>query len=413
MGEGEGHYSINKIGGNPDWAGAAPSSLPKCGLCSQALIQVCQVYAPLSSSAYHRTLHLLACPQPPCWNQQASWRCFRSQLKEPEQVDSEKSTEVQGKVTDWLGDADDWGEEEEEIGDPNGNQTAGTWDNPGIPSTPSTPSPGGATGFQNNLNINSISLGPLSLSSGDSNANNSQEKRDKDGTGALGGIAARAEIEEEGDDEDCCVAMEELEKPETDIPSLFFAANRPIQSSSGELKIAAHYLWVGEETEGAEGGRGEAVKDEERLLQEYKAREALEGAMGQGGKGEAKGGSGGEGWEKVVPTHGDELLHKMVEIIQKNPGQVLRYTRQCGVPPLLLQPVQEQMKMPLCRHCGSSTTYELQLLPSLVAQLRVDGGEVEGPPVEFGTVLVFSCLASCWGEGGPREEAVIVQGETM
>ena len=39
--------------------------------------------------------------------------------------------------------------------------------------------------------------------------------------------------------------------------------------------------------------------------------------------------------------------------------------------------------------------------------------QVEGPPVEFGTVLVFSCLASCWGEGGPREEAVIVQGETM
>jgi len=383
--------------------------------------QVSQVYAPLSSSAYHRTLHLFACPQPPCWNQQASWRCFRSQLKEPEQVDSEKPTEIQGKVTDWLGDADDWGEEEEETGDPNGNQTPGSWDNPRIPSTPSTPSPhlpgrvkiseggvspGGATGYQNNLNINSISLAPLTLTSGDGNAN-SQEKRNGESPGALGGIVARAEVEEEGDDEDCCVAMEELEKPETDIPSLFFAANRPNKSSSGELKIAAHYLWVGEETEG-----GEIGKDEERLLQEYKAREALENAMGQGGKCEAKGGSGGEGWEKVVPTHGDELLHKMVEIIQKNPGQVLRYTRQCGVPPLLLQPMPE-MKIPLCRHCGSSTTFELQLLPSLVAQLRVEGGEVDGPPVEFGTVLVFSCLASCWGEGGPREETVIVQGETM
>jgi len=409
MGEGEGHYSINKIGGDPDWAGAAPSSSPKCGLCSQALIQVCQVYAPLSSSAYHRTLHLLACPQPPCWNQQASWSCFRSQLKEPEQVDAEKSTEVHGKVTDWLGDADDWGEEEE-VNDPNGNETPGCWNNSSFPSTPSTPSPGGAAGYQNNLNINSISLSPLTLTSGDGNAN-SRGKRDEDSSGALGGVVARAEVEEEGDDEDCCVAMEELEKPETDIPSLFFAANRPIKSSSGELKIAAHYLWVGEEKEG-DSGSGEVVKDEERLLQEYKAREALEGAMGQGGKGAAKGGSGGEGWEKVVPTHGDELLHKMVEIIQKNPGQVLRYTRQCGVPPLLLQPVQE-MKVPLCRHCGSSTTFELQLLPSLVAQLRVAGGEVEGPPVEFGTVLVFSCLASCWGEGGPREETVIVQGETM
>ena len=230
-----------------------------------------------------------------------------------------------------MGDADDWGEEE--VGDPNGNQTPGTWDNPAILSTPSTPSPGGATGFQNNLNINSISLAPLTLTSGDGNANG-KEKRDEDSSGALGGIAARAEVEEEGDDEDCCVAMEELEKPETDIPSLFFAANRPIKSSSGELKIAAHYLWVGEEKEGGSGS-GEAVKGEERLLQEYKAREALEGAMGQGGKGEAKGGSGGEGWEKVVPTHGDELLHKMVEIIQKNPGQVLPALKSEYVNPLI------------------------------------------------------------------------------
>ena len=29
--------------------------------------------------------------------------------------------------------------------------------------------------------------------------------------------------------------------------------------------------------------------------------------------------------------------------------KVLRYTRQCGVPPLLLQPLQE-MKMPCCRY---------------------------------------------------------------
>ena len=40
--------------------------------------------------------------------------------------------------------------------------------------------------------------------------------------------------------------------------------------------------------------------------------------------------------------------------------------------------------------------------------------QVDGPPVEFGTVLVYSCLASCWGDdGGPREEIVIEQGETM
>ena len=223
-------------------------------------------------------------------------------------------------MTDWLGNADDWGEDEEDSGgDPNGNCVSRSWDAPGTSSVPSTPSPVlGATGYHQS-NLNSLSLAPLTLSSsGDGNAN----RHGEDSTGALGGLAARAEVEEEGEDEDCCVAMEELQKPETDIPSLFYAANRPMQSSSGgELKIAAHYLWVGEEKESDSGERGEALKEEERLLQEYKAREALEGAMGQGG---AKGGSSaGEGWEKVVPSHGDELLHKMVEVIQKNPGQVL------------------------------------------------------------------------------------------
>ena len=283
---------------------------------------------------------------------------------------TENSTEPGNKVTDWLGDADDWGDEDGDIagcsqgesGDPNGNPLPDEFT-----STPSTPSPVGATGYQNNFNINSLSLDPLTLDSGNGNANSLVKKEDS--RGAHGG--AQATVEEDGEEEGC-VAMEEIEQPATDIPSLFFAANRPSQSSSGELRIAPHYLWVGEEREGS-NGKEEILKDEERLLQEYKAREALEVAMGQGGKGGdvGKGGSGGEGWEKVIPSHGDDLLHKMVEVIQRNPGQVsffhsfiapevlqlslpvfekvLRYTRQCGVSPLLLQPIQET-KIPCCRY---------------------------------------------------------------
>ena len=252
-------------------------------------------------------------------------------------MQTENVTEPGNKVTDWLGDADDWGDEDEDVagcsqgnsGDPNGNPLPDEFT-----STPSTPSPVGATGYQNNFNINSLSLDPLTIDSGNGNANSMAKKEDS--RGAHGG--AQATVEEDGEEEGC-VAMEEIEQPATDIPSLFFAANRPSQSSSGELRIAPHYLWVGEETEGS-NGKGEILKDEERLLQEYKAREALEAAMGQGAKGGdgGKGGSGervvgfirfqlpctgGEGWEKVIPSHGDELLHKMVEVIQRNPGQVL------------------------------------------------------------------------------------------
>ena len=37
---------------------------------------------------------------------------------------------------------------------------------------------------------------------------------------------------------------------------------------------------------------------------------------------------------------------------------------------------------------------------------------LEGAPVEFGTVLVFTCTASCGGQGA-RRETVILQQEAM
>ena len=52
------------------------------------------------------------------------------------------------------------------------------------------------------------------------------------------------------------------------------------------------------------------------------------------------------------------------------------------------------------------------MLPSLVSLLRVRGRA--GPALEFGTVIVFTCSRSCWGEGDtPRQETVILQAETM
>ena len=36
------------------------------------------------------------------------------------------------------------------------------------------------------------------------------------------------------------------------------------------------------------------------------------------------GGSGEDGYERALPSHGDELAHKLISVVQKNPGQVLR-----------------------------------------------------------------------------------------
>ena len=83
---------------------------------------MCQISAPVSSSPqYQRTLYLFGCLQPPCWNRPDSWTCLRAQVLHQDQEDQATNTGPgqDTKVTDWLGEADDWGEDEEE--EPNGN----------------------------------------------------------------------------------------------------------------------------------------------------------------------------------------------------------------------------------------------------------------------------------------------------
>ena len=84
---------------------------------------MCQISAPLSGQ--QRILYLFGCLQPPCWNRQDSWTCLRSQTTDqaPLTSDEKPNSDLKGnKVTDWLGEADDWGDEEvEEQEDPNGN----------------------------------------------------------------------------------------------------------------------------------------------------------------------------------------------------------------------------------------------------------------------------------------------------
>ncbi|XP_062043048.1 programmed cell death protein 2 isoform X1 [Lepus europaeus] len=72
----------SKVGGRPAWLGAAglpgPGALA-CGLCGRPLAFLLQVYAPLTgrADAFHRSLFLFCCREPPCC---AGLRVFRNQL---------------------------------------------------------------------------------------------------------------------------------------------------------------------------------------------------------------------------------------------------------------------------------------------------------------------------------------------
>jgi len=382
------HYYTNKIGGSPDWPDGGGHPPPQCGQCGMKLVLISQIYAPLSSlSGYHRTLYLFSCLQPPCWNKPGSWVCLRSQI-----LDTTKSTEVSATakpakdVNDWLNDADDWGDDN----DVNGNDDFGC----SVPTSKVQES--------QSTNIKLPSINNLHVSDRNTNLN---ETKQQTGAESVADVTeAVAEIEMEQDDSNITVDMPEIAS-DTNIPNLFAVANRDIKEG---MKIVPFYIWVEEESGGQEP---EVTEHEQRLINEYKAREAVENVQSKSKS--SSGGPGTDSYERSVPCHGDEYFHKFLSVIGHNPGQILRYGRLCPGEPLLLRPLQEKVAIMKCQYCGAELVFEYQLLPSLVSQMSVLG--VEGSPVEFGTVLVFTCSQSCWSsqDSSPRRETVILQQEAM
>jgi len=407
------HFTTNKIGGSPDWCIPEQASpVPLCGECGSELIFVAQIYAPLSNSLYQRTLYIFGCIQTKCWNKSSSWTCLRSQvLDKASKVELKQETAMPMAATDWLGDADDWGD------DPNDNDDNGNFSS--ISPDTSSPSPVGAVGgfpvanfnlnekFINTIEVEETLDTPMNnlnikgakerTNLNDTNANVSPPNR---GASAPSAHTMRATAEVEMEGEDSNVAIDSPLVGNTNIPHLFATATREISSTG--LKIEPFYIWVEEESL-----TPKISEHEMSLLMEYKAKEALDHVVETSGKNKA----GGDSYEKTLPSHGDDFFHKFISVIQNNPGQILRYGRDSQSSPLLMRPLKEEKH--LCSHCGAECVFELQLLPSLVAQLSAVG--LEGAPLEFGTVLILACQKSCWSETSnqPRVEKVLVQAELM
>ena len=115
-----------------------------------------------------------------------------------------------------------------------------------------------------------------------------------------------------------------------------------------------------------------------------------------------------ETYEKAAPAHGDVLFHNLLMKIQENPGQILRYSRNAS--PLLIAPLGRDVP-DKCSHCNAELICELQLLPTMIPSLTLEtNGEVV--PIEFGTVLIYTCAKSCWDTPDKsRQEVCVVQRE--
>ncbi|XP_042239043.1 programmed cell death protein 2-like [Homarus americanus] len=405
------NFSISKIGGIPDWC-ISGCEIPICKRCGRRQSLVVQVYSPLEGAVHHRTLYVFACVTQECWNRQHSWTCLRSQVLDLAAVrTSVPPSKCPPSVSSYGGES--WFQDEHDWGG-NDNDGNGNADNYNLASSSqlyldNMAKTGGGRSNLNNMNSNTTSItevaqkmeSKLNIIEDDANANEAV-------CGAVGivgcegeGVEATAVIEgPEGD----MIAVDTPEQPTTDIPALFQEAAQI--DANADVTFSPFFM-----VSDVEPPEDVAFSEHERELllrythttgHDFREEEIAAGADGKG-----------DGvYEKDIAIHGDVLLHKFKKRISRSPQQILRYCREEGASPLWLRPPGASDVATKCPCCGGSMVFEMQITPQLVLHLRVPG--VQGTPLEFGSVAVFTCSASCWNEKDiVKQEAIVVQCEVI
>lgn len=209
--------------------------------------------------------------------------------------------------------------------------------------------------------------------------------------------------------EDEVVVVETPVSPKRDLIALL-KQPQIIPRDVIDLTLKSFYISVDEERSSSP-----VISDHVRdLLQEYQKHEDVKTSPDSPiGHGAAGGGHptpmDQELYEKGIPIHGDLMFHNFMSRLQENSGQILRYSRNAS--PILIAPMKELLP-PMCQHCGNETICEIQILPTIIEKLRLDTTG-ECVPIDFGNVLVWTCVKSCWDTPDRmRTEMILVQQES-
>ncbi|XP_055642383.1 programmed cell death protein 2-like isoform X2 [Toxorhynchites rutilus septentrionalis] len=408
------NHTVNKIGGVPNWPSSEIAIAP-CPLCGQNRSLIMQIYAPLENSQFHRTLYIFACLNAPCSTQSQSWICVRAQALEKSPVDSEAGLKASNQVVkntasniSWCSGADDW--------DDDGASAAITYmrvDTENIPD------------LANEENGNIIRYEPSRISDEDDESNSLEndpvpgfgklrvDEKNANGAAAQDIIvdnpyACKATAEIEGMEEGV-ILVETPVSPKRDLIALL-KQPQIIPRDVINLTLSSSYISVDEERSSSPN-----ISDHVReLLQEYQKKEEVKTSPDSPvGQGIASGGQPAIGeqelYEKDAIIHGDTMFHSFLTKLQKNPGQILRYSR--NAQPVLIAPLKEVLS-PRCQHCGSELICEVQILPTLIDKLRLEatGDRV---PIDFGTILIWTCMKSCWDTPDRMRTEMLVSIHTM
>eukprot|EP00899_Mesostigma_viride_P017842 jgi/Mesvir1/26059/Mv11189-RA.1 len=166
---------------------------------------------------------------------------------------------------------------------------------------------------------------------------------------------------------------------------------------------------------GSGGNGGGCEGQQQRLLREYEARRAAEGAEGD---------YSAEELRDIKVSREESHWASVQAELDKAPGQVLRYSRMEGSHPLWMK---ESERPPgditRCAHCGSERVFEFQVLPQLLFYLKVDNegvpaagqagassaAESSAVPMDWGTIIVYTCKETCQPKWDDASSSAYVQ----
>lgn len=399
------NYSVNKIGGHPDWPAEKINFQSKCPLCGLHRLQILQCYAPLDNSPYHRTLYVFACVNPNCWIQSESWACIRSQFQADTKELTPTVVAIPPENLSWCSDADQWDDNGDSV---NGN----TFDVDNVNCGQKLSDDDESNSLE--MECVEVALGNLQVY----DAHNANMSPVQGAVGAIAPPVAAAELE--GGDEPDLVCVDTPTNAGTDLQAILAeAAELPVELRNHLLKeplqFVPKYIYVEEEIRQPRANYGNDNVNE--LINKYKRENELELSSPEAVHG-AAGGADEETYESAAPLHGDALFHAFLCRLREHPGQILRYTRE--EPPLLGAPLSnpsspEAPNIPgICVRCGSSLICELQLLPSFSHALTLPQDKISRPlsHLHFLSVLIFTCSRSCWSNDDVIvNETVIFQPE--
>ncbi|KAK6173738.1 hypothetical protein SNE40_017142 [Patella caerulea] len=378
-------WDTNKIGGHPNWM-YENCCLPVCEGCGRRMKLVVQLYCPLEGSAYHRTLYISACYSKHCYNKPYSWKVQRCQILDQSQATPQATNTVSASTDtwgvdeddwgdpittdpvtldtkDWCDDADDWGED----GDDAVAMVTGNINNSN--SCPETKTLPGLKFEQMNLvDVDDISDTSSSHSNDDQMSNIVQEETDD--------IISRESVGHVVD----LLAVKSSDKAEAGISC----------QEVTETPFKSYYLSVMNESDIVPDNVevGKLLKDYERETGTDTKSMVKSSSKCPGQN--TGGGGAAEEYEKTA-IKGDKYSHKFLKRLKLCPRQCIRYC--WNDKPMFISPPRDiGVREITCTNCQAKCVFELQLMPPLVNYLK----NIHGESVEFGTVIVYTCMNTCW-----------------